>query len=193
MYELSNPDDHQWIGQILLSSLAYKGEMKVKERHSIDNYGKQIKGLNLPNINLTPSDLERRQEPYSYPDDRQGIDQTLHTSLRTEIVEEDTVDPIENGVLPQNGELGNISLDQFPIENGVLPQNGELGAESNNQDNRIEPVEITQPSPNNEEEEDTVYPTTRGKLVKIVTDNAPVAATIAGAIVISFLVAKRSF
>ena len=62
IHKVNSTDDHQWIGQILLSSLAYKGEMKVKDRHSIENYGKQIQGLNLPNINLTLTDLERRQE-----------------------------------------------------------------------------------------------------------------------------------
>merc|ERR1712008_455231 len=63
IHKVNSNDDHQWIGQILLSSLAYKGEivagsevrykMDVKERHSIENYGKQIQGLNLPNINIT--------------------------------------------------------------------------------------------------------------------------------------------
>jgi len=62
IHKVISTDDHQWIGQILISSLAYKGEMEVVERHSIENYGKQIKGLNLPNMNLTPSDVERRPE-----------------------------------------------------------------------------------------------------------------------------------
>ena len=62
IHKVNSTDDHQWIGQILLSSLAYKGEMSVTERHGIENYGKQIQGLNLSNINLMPSDLERMPE-----------------------------------------------------------------------------------------------------------------------------------
>ena len=62
IHKVNSTDDHQWIGQILLSSLAYKGEMSVTERHGIENYGKQIQGLSLSNINLMPSDLERMPE-----------------------------------------------------------------------------------------------------------------------------------
>ena len=48
MYELSNPDDHQWIGQILLSSLASKNGKSFVERHSLKNYGEQLeKSLNI--------------------------------------------------------------------------------------------------------------------------------------------------
>ena len=48
MYELSNPDDHQWIGQILLSSLASKNGKSFVERHSLIYYGDQLeKSLNI--------------------------------------------------------------------------------------------------------------------------------------------------
>ena len=48
MFELSNPDDHQWIGQILLSSLASKNGKSFVERHSLKYYGEQLeKSLNI--------------------------------------------------------------------------------------------------------------------------------------------------